>query len=237
MTASHLVASLPGETSLDSALVAETVAAINATWRAGGVETARAIGSLVVDRFFDGDPRNAHSRKRQHVSYQAVAAHPDLLLSASNLWYCVAVFEQVQQLPAEVAEQLTVEHYRVLSHVADPVARVALAQQAVATSLSSKALALVAAETTANSDEGVRRGRPPLPAVVKTLRHAGKAVGELKSMDRTALGALDPEVQLETLMLARQLAADLGGWLAELEGVHAAAVRAASPANRDEAGA
>ncbi len=227
-----LATALPGETSLDAALVAETVAAINATWRAGGLETARAVGALVVERFFGGDPANAHSRKRHHASFQAVAASPDLLLSASSLWYCVAVYEQYQQLPPEVADQLTVEHYRVLSHVADPAMRAALAEKTVSEGLTSKALALLTAETTAAPDDGVRRGRPPLPPVVKDLRHLSTAVGKLRTLDRTALRALDSQVRIETLVLARQLAADLGRWLIDLE----EAELAADPADRDEPG-
>ena len=64
-----LATALPGETSLDAALVAETVAAINATWRAGGLETARAVGALVVERFFGGDPKaNAEALKQAGIN-------------------------------------------------------------------------------------------------------------------------------------------------------------------------
>ena len=54
------------------------------------------------------------------MPYQALGDHPSLALAASNLRYCVAVFEHYGVLPVDVAGALTVGHHRLLAHVADP---------------------------------------------------------------------------------------------------------------------
>ena len=221
-TATHaataeLVAPLPGEAAADSALVESTLAAINAIWRQGGVETARQIGELVVQRFFDGNLAFAHSRKRAHASYQALADHPSLAIAASNLWYCVAVFEHYGVLPVAVAGALTVGHHRLLAHVADPEQKSRLAAQAVQSSLTVDELKVAIAAGKVAEPGAKKRGRPPLPAVVKATEPVNKAMAMMKLWNADKVAALAADEREYALGLARDAARELAVWMALLE--------------------
>lgn len=215
--ATVLEAPLPGEVFADRTLVQASVADINAIWRAGGVETARRIGELVVTRFFGGVVAYAHSRKRTHQSYQALAADPDLSLAASNLWYCVAVFEHFGLLPAEVAGALTVAHHRLLAHVGDVELKARLAELAVQGDLTVDQLRVAVEVGKVANPEAKKRGRPPLPPVVKATDPVRKAVAELSRWDGPKVQALSPMDRAYALKTARAAARDLADWVAMLE--------------------
>jgi hypothetical protein len=212
-----LVAPLPGEASADSTLVESTVAAINAIWRQGGVETARKVGELIVQRFFDGSLEYAHSRKRTHASYQALGDHPSLAIAASNLWYCVAVFEHYGVLPVDVAGALTVGHHRLLAHVADPEQKARLAAQAVQSALTVDELKVAIAAGKVAEPGAKKRGRPSLPAVVKATEPVNKAMAMMKLWNADKVAALAADERAYALDLAREAARELAAWVALLE--------------------
>lgn len=211
------IPALPGESTQDNNLIDATVADINAIWRQGGVETARKVGELVVQRFFDGHLEYAHSRKRTHASYQALTEHPQLAIAASNLWYCVAVFEHFGVLPTEVAGALTVGHHRLLAHVGDPDLKARLAQQAVQSALSVDELKAAIAVGKVAQPDAKKRGRRPLPAVVKATAPVSKAVEMLKEWNADKVAALAAEDRQYALSLARDAARELAAWVALLE--------------------
>jgi hypothetical protein len=208
---------LPGEDVEDSELIESTVAAINAIWRQGGVETARNVGELVVQRFFDGRLEYAHSRKRTHASYQALTEHPELAVAASNLWYCVAVFEHFGVLEVEVAGALTVGHHRLLAHVGDQELKTRLAKQAVQSALTVDELKVAIAAGKVAQPGAKKRGRPPLPAVVKATEPVSKAVEMMKLWNTDKVAALAAEERAYALDLAREAARELATWVALLE--------------------
>jgi hypothetical protein len=208
---------LPGESTNDSNLIDSTVAAINAIWRQGGVETARKVGELIVQRFFDGSLEYAHSRKRTHASYQALGDHPSLAIAASNLWYCVAVFEHYGVLPVDVAGALTVGHHRLLAHVADPEQKARLAAQAVQSARTVDELKVAIAAGKVAEPGAKKRGRPPLPAVVKATEPVNKAMAMMKLWNADKVAALAADERVFALELARKAARELAVWMALLE--------------------
>jgi hypothetical protein len=212
-----LVAALPGEDDADALLVDATVTEINEVWRKGGLETARQIGELVTMRFFDGDIANAHSRKGRHKSYQALVSHKGLKMAASNLWYCVAVYEHFGVLPVEVAEALTVGHHRQLSHVKDVEQRVALAHLAVAEKLTVEDLKKAITTAKPAGPDAKPRGRPRLNPVVRQLNLASKALQGLKAWDASQMNLLRPEDKAAALAAAKSFADEVVAWLAGIE--------------------
>jgi hypothetical protein len=213
----EVVQPLPGEEVKDGELIESTVAAINAIWRQGGVETARKVGEVVVQRFFDGKLEYAHSRKRTHASYQALTEHPQLAIATSNLWYCVAVFEHFGVLPVEVAEALTVGHHRLLAHVGDPEVKARLAAQAVQSALTVDELKVAIAAGKVAEPGAKKRGRPPLPAVVKATEPVSKAMEMMKQWNADKVAALAADERVYALDLAREAARELATWVALLE--------------------
>jgi hypothetical protein len=181
------------------------------------VETARKVGEGVVQRFFDGKLEYAHSRKRAHTSYQALTDHPNLAVAASNLWYCVAVFEYYGVLPADVAGALTVGHHRLLAHVADPEQKSRLATQAVQSALTVDELKVAIAAGKVAEPGAKKRGRPPLPAVAKATEPVNKAMAMMKLWNADKVAALAADELVFALELARKAARDLAVWMALLE--------------------
>ena len=208
---------LPGADEEDPLLVQGTVEEINDIYRKGGLETARRIGKLVVDRFFGGDLANAHSRKREHKSYQAVVNSPGLMMAASNLWYCVATYEQYGQLPVEVRERLAEGHYRQLAHVKDEALRIELATKVVDEDLTVNELKAAIAATKVRAPDGKRRGRPALAPLVKELNRAQKVIAGLPKWDVTTLAGLCEEDRETSLAQARALGTAIAEWLAAVE--------------------
>lgn len=68
-----LLPTLPGETVVDDGLVADVVARLNATLHRNGLETAKALGRIVLDAFFGGNPESFRSREKKHLSFRPTA--------------------------------------------------------------------------------------------------------------------------------------------------------------------
>lgn len=171
-----LLPTLPGEASVDDALVATVVARLNATLQHNGLETAKALGRIVLDAFFGGNPANFRDREKKHLSFRQLAERDDLQMSHVALWNAVALVEQLEQLPTDVGNALSVSHHRVLLTLHDAETKVDLAQQAVDEQLSKRVLAERVRVAKQNGDGRSRGGRPPQPAFVKALRHLETAL-------------------------------------------------------------
>lgn len=160
---------LPGENEVDEALVESAACTINRIHTARGLATARAIGEYLLETFFGSDIEAFDAREKKHASFQALARRPDLCISASNLWYCVAVLEQLRQLPEDIGAALPVSHHRLLVHVRDPQAKVHLAREAVQEGLAKRDFAERVRIVKAREQRGTRRGRPPVPTFAKAI--------------------------------------------------------------------
>lgn len=167
---------LPGEHHVDPALVDEAVEAINAVYGLTGVDQALALGNLLVDRFFAGDPERARRVGTEHASLVALAQREDLRASPSHLWFCLALIEHLDGMPEDLREGLSFGHHKVLIPVKDLAQRLDLARQAMAEGWSVAALRDAVAEAT---EENVR-GRPRVPTWVKGVRTLGRATAALE---------------------------------------------------------
>jgi len=168
---------LPAATEVDAALVDQAVADLNAIYASKGIETARALGEYVVDRFFGGDVDTATrfgASGARHRSFRALAERDDLHVSHAHLWVSVRVLGQLRQLPPDVASALPLSHHRRLLAIHDEETKVRLAEEAVRSGLTVKALEAEVAHARAQVATGAKRGRRPLPGWVKAVNALGR---------------------------------------------------------------
>lgn len=165
---------LPGESEVDDTLIATVLDELDTLSHGQGLETALAIADRVLARFFGGDVTRFRSRSSQHQSFRALQSDEALPLSRSALWYALAVRDQYEHLPAEVAEQLSLAHHKVLLRVKSRRLKVELARKSVDEGLSKRDLERHLRRRY-SKDQVRGRGRPRLPAVVKGLRKVEQA--------------------------------------------------------------
>lgn len=176
---------LPGERSFDRRILERAVRDLNAMYTVGGLETARAVGDYILATFFEHDREAFRTRGRQHVTFRGLAAREDLGMSYSFIWYSVAVLEQLEQLPSDVAEALPLSHHRLLLPIEDSQLKLNLAVRARDEGMSKRDLERVIRGLRGKSPlkKKGRGGRPPLPAFVKGLRQLEKAVDLAQEQD------------------------------------------------------
>lgn len=183
---------LPGEGQADGALLDEVVAEITELHLQAGLAYHLALGHLLLARFFGGDPAQYQVRGKKHVTYRALATREDLPVSASTLFNAVAVTRQYRALPEEHASRLAMVHHRALLPLKSDEVRAKLAAEAVEKGLTGDKLRKEVARALQAGKDSERRGRPPLPGVVKTVNMFERVLGntdafagveEIKEMD------------------------------------------------------
>lgn len=132
---------LPGEQTVDERFLDQAVADLNQIYTAKALETARLIGQYTLETFFGNSLDQFHDRGKKHLSFRRLAEHPDLRFSSSYLWTCVAVVEQFQHLPLNLAEALPLSHHRLLLPIRDPEEKIKLATAAIERGLSKREFA------------------------------------------------------------------------------------------------
>lgn len=81
--------------------------------RESTLDYAIRVGSLIIHYFYNGDARVWRSRGPKMQSFRRLASHPQLPMSPSTLYRCVAVFELCERLNiVERGSYLTVSHLR-----------------------------------------------------------------------------------------------------------------------------
>ena len=193
---------LPGEAAVDAPLVDQVVAALNQIYRAKGMETARAVGELLLGTFFEGDPAYFHERGKDHASFRQLAERDDLHFSHAFLWSACAVVEQLRQLPKDVAGALPLSHHKLLLTVKDPAEKERLAREAADQDLSKRELEARVHSLRADVPPESRSGRKPLPAVLKGLSRLKAAVALASSEQVSAATFTTVEPEKATAMLA-----------------------------------
>jgi hypothetical protein len=187
---------LPGATEVDAALVDQAVADLNAIYASKGIETARALGEYVVDRFFGGDVDEATGfgpSGERHRSFRALAERDDLHVSHAHLWVSVRVLAQLRQLPDEVASALPLSHHRRLLAIHDEETKVRLAEEAVRNGLTVKALEAEVAHARAQVATGATRGRKPLAGWVKAVNALGRIEFQVEDVTAEMVEGLGEE--------------------------------------------
>ena len=182
-----------------------------------GLEVGLAIGRYLLETFYDGDYSQFHSRGGG-PTLRALAAHPDLELSATYLYSSVAISEQVQSWPEALVHALSFSHHRELLSVRDPDARRRLAVQCWESSWSCSVL----------SEEirrrfpapPTRRGRPRTPAVARCASGVRSQLELLGSGDwedaERLFGRLGSDEAMEFVEAALRDATELGHRLRRL---------------------
>lgn len=194
------------EPSIDAALVDDAVAFINRAALVSGLQLASTVSSYVVDTFFAGDFA-AVSSKDPHktASFAALCQRDDLNMGEATLLRLVRIGHQARHLPADLAENLTLSHHRVLLAVPDGQHKQHLARMAVQHGWTVEQLqALILGEKPALPHP---LGRPPKPVPLKWLGAVQKAVGQASDAQWTAeVERLAPahRAQLRAELLALQ---------------------------------
>lgn len=152
--------------------LSEVVTEINGILRDGAVQTMILVGRHVVRDCFDGDMAAWNKHGPKAASYRQLAEHPDLKISATGLHRAVGLYELDSRLGVSERKQLTVTHLRAVLGLPEEVQRklIEKAEEEGWSSTQMDDAAKVARRKTGN-----KRGRPPDPRVVKTLRRLVKA--------------------------------------------------------------
>lgn len=154
---------------MDAARIEEVGAKIRALHARDTLRTALAVGQVLLESFYANDLAEYRSRRRRHTSLRALARQGGLGVSGTYLWTCLAVLDQVDQLPPEVGSSLSLAHHRLLLGVPVPAVRTALAADAVAEGWSCEVLRDRIRELRDAQRPGLRRGRPPVSARVRAI--------------------------------------------------------------------
>lgn len=89
--------------------------------RESTLDYAIRVGSLVIHYFYGGNMTDWRKRGPKAQSFRRLASHPELPMSASALYRCVAVFELCERLNVVSRwSRITVSHIRVVLGITEP---------------------------------------------------------------------------------------------------------------------
>ncbi len=148
---------------------------LNEALRGSTMDLHLRMGQLIIDRLYGGDLSAWRAQGPKEVSFETLAARTghDLLVSASSLYRAVALFELTERLAISKWKSLGVSHLRAVLGLADRDQRPLLA---AAEKEKWTVERLEAEVSKLRSAAHRRRGRPPLPAFIKTVHRIAKAL-------------------------------------------------------------
>jgi hypothetical protein len=171
----------------DTARIDHLVLRLNAVCKATTFDFAMAVGKLVVDSCYGGDPKIWRDRGRKDTSFRKLARHPDLAMSASALYNSVAIYELSQRLGISSWKRMSTSHLRLVLPLSpndqERLLRLAENQSWPVTRLNEEVRRLRAPQV------GGRGGRRRLSRVrtgVQSLERSLKTIGELVQSERHA---------------------------------------------------
>lgn len=148
---------------------------LNEAFRGGTMDLHLKMGQVIINRLYAGDLSAWRAHGPKEVSFESLAARTgrDLLVSASSLYRAVALFELTERLGVSKWKSLGVSHLRAVLGLADQQQRplLAAAEQGEWT-----VERLETEVSKLRGSENRRRGRPPLPAFMKTVHRIAKAL-------------------------------------------------------------
>jgi hypothetical protein len=115
-------------------------AELNRIYVRGGLQTVVAVGSYILDTFFDGDLDAYRNRLGDWGTFRELSRRDDLAMSPSFLAVSVDILLQLDLLPRELGSKLYFSQHRALLPVHDPAVKLELARRAVDRDLSSRDL-------------------------------------------------------------------------------------------------
>ncbi len=190
---------------VDEGKLDEAVNFINRKTILSGLDLAREVGQYILDNFFDGDYQKfADPSSAKEGSFRALLSREDLLLGNTTLYNFVRVSHQLELLPSDLVDRLTLTQHRALLPLPDPKLKEKLARRALDQGWTSSVLEAEVSKHLPVS----RRGRKPSPLVVKTIHRVAKALNSsrVEAFDADEIRRLGPE---RTAALAAQLEENL----------------------------
>ncbi len=163
------------------------VAQINRLFQRASLTMVLGVGELIVDRFYSGDLEAWRCRGVKDASFRKLTARPDLQLSTAGLYRAVATYELCMRLGVSSWRHLGVSHlYAVLGLEHEQQRR--LIAQAEDHAWTVRELGARASAMRIKAPG--KRGRPRLPAFVKTVGKLGRILdddgepfGDLEKLD------------------------------------------------------
>jgi len=155
-------------TAADDRLIDQVVEELNQLHREATFDQALAIGRVIVERFYAGDLSVWRKHAGKDTSFRKLAARTgrDLHATATTLYRAVALYELSERLGVSTWQHLSVSHLRAVLGLPEDQQRELL----VTADLARWTTKRLEAETRRlRSTHVVKRGRPPLPAFVKTI--------------------------------------------------------------------
>ena len=210
---------LPILTAEQAALVDAVAVMVRNAYVAGGLTTLLAIGRIVLDAMFDGDIDRfkAIGTGKRHASYFALSKRDDIGISASSLWYAVALHDNVRLLGQDDAQRIPTSHHRVLVHVRDVETRKDLARRTIAENLTVKKLAALVPPRQVVEPGKRGRGRPALPVAVKALGELERIVGGLPEVTPQSVHGVEGEDVAEMRARVEKVRTAANEWLAKAD--------------------
>jgi len=166
-TGSQLGAACDEDNGVPDQLIAEVAKKIRSMQYRAGLQLARDIGHLVLDKFYGGDiKRLRQKRGLKDVSLRRLARHPDLPMSASALCQAISIFEVLERCGSVYTwKHIGPCHVRVVVPLPSG-AQQTLLQRAEECRWTVRQLE----EQARAVKRPKRRGRSRLPTFVKTIR-------------------------------------------------------------------
>lgn len=173
--------------------IGKTIAELRKLTRGASLQFALTVGRVVVDTLYDGDAGAWRSRARKDHALRALAARPDLPMSASALYRALAIYElSRRQAGGQAWQHIGVSHLRAVLGLAEEAQTALLAraesEQWTATRLERETLAFRASGRQSG-------GRKRMPGYVKSIRR----IFELSSAE--ALEGLESVAELNAAEL------------------------------------
>lgn len=175
---------------VDDEVIDQVVADINEVTRASLFEMALNVGKIIVDNFYGGELAAWRDRGKKDASFRKLAERRDCDLSAANLFRAVSVYEMCDKIGVTKWKHLQVGHFYAVIGLKEKDQRRLLEQaekkgwQVQAVEKKAKAIRAKAAG---------KRGRPALPAFVKTINRFSKMLAD----DSEAFGELEKVEELD----------------------------------------
>lgn len=212
---------LPGEARLDDQRIKRIVRKLRRLRRTTDVKTALAVGRALIDELFTREDQAAPIELvlralPRHVSWTALVRRRDLGYSARQLRAYLLVALQHPHLPEPARDRLSLTHLSYLTRIPELAVRIALAEAAVAQPWTTRRLEQEVLHWR-DAHLPVRPGRPVIPAHVRLVRAADRAITKLET-EQEALTVLSDQDRHAITTRLESAATRLQGLVESLRG-------------------
>jgi hypothetical protein len=170
--------------------IGKTILELRKLTRGASLQFALTVGQIVVETLYDGDARAWRSRARKDHALRALAARPDLPMSASALYRALAIYELSTRCGAgEGWQHVGVSHLRAVLGLAEDV-QTSLLERAEAERWTAARMEREA--VTLRSTRRQTGGRKRVPGYVKSIRRIFELTSAEALEGLDSVGELNP---------------------------------------------